>query len=69
MTSAGGVARAWPDTGVPTNTDNATIAKAVLIAAIKRLVITVAFRNKDNDRFYSARGAKPNESTRRARLL
>ena len=41
-TSAGGVARDWPDTDVVLYTLNATITETMPSAAINRLVITVA---------------------------
>src|SRR4029434_7661162 len=45
-TSAGGVARDWPETSAPLNRHTATIPTAVLNAAIKRLIITVASQNE-----------------------
>ena len=61
--------RDWPDSEVPANTLNATIATIVLNEAINRLVITVASVNVDADsllrkdarmrRFYPAAARRP----------
>src|SRR6188474_693655 len=51
ITSGGGVLRAWPDSGAPADTMNATMPEAAPTDAIKRMVITITPREVDRLRF------------------